>query len=412
VPTMILRNCRLIGGFRDIEEDWINDVVTVCIDEQGRIHSVSKSCYAPSAGSERASFSDESQESDIDLGGAYLSPGWIDIHTHVYSDMSDISIAPSAFGPSTGVGCVCDAGSSSQATFLGFRKLAVEPAGFPVKAFINISSIGLVASNKVMEFTGVDCVEMDKIYDVAVANADVIRGIKVRASKDVTRHWDLIPVKMGKTVARMLGVPLMVHVGEPPVFIQDLVQVLDAGDIITHCFNGKIGSNLATTPGMVSILKDAIEKGIRLDIGHGSASFSFDAARYAIENGIMPFSISTDGYALNCFGPVYDMPTTMSKLLAVGMSLEQVVDCSSANPADVLGFPDWTSLRCGVKANLTAFRVRTGEFVLQDSNNRTDLPLTPETRKTMHVSKIIEPILTLSDGKLWKAESRYLSSMT
>ena len=139
----------------------------------------------------------------------------------------------------------------------------------------------------------------------------------------------------------------MVHVGEPPPLYDEILEVLDPGDVVTHCFNGKAGGSIIEDEDLFALAERCAGEGIRLDVGHGGASFSFKVAEVAIARGLMPFSISTDLHNRSLDSPVWDMGTTMSKLLAVGMPFEKVVEASTLAPMSVIGLPTRGPARAG-----------------------------------------------------------------
>ncbi len=213
------------------------------------------------------------------------------------------------------------------------------PARERIKAFLNIGSIGLVACNRVSELIDMRSIDLDRTIAVVEANRDVIIGIKVRASGVILGAWGMTPVRIAKKVARVLKLPLMVHVGEPPPLYDEILEVLDPGDVVTHCFNGKAGGSIIEDAHLFALAERCASEGIRLDVGHGGASFSFKVAEVAIARGLLPFSISTDLHNRSLDSPVWDMGTTMSKLLAVGMPFEKVIEASTLAPMSVIGMP-------------------------------------------------------------------------
>ena len=180
-------------------------------------------------------------------------------------------------------------------------------------------------------------IDVDRTLAVIEANRDVICGVKVRASGVIVGSWGITPARIAKRVAEITGLPLMVHVGEPPPLIDEVFDILTEGDIVTHCFNGKRAGSIADTEALWAQAKRLAAEGIRMDVGHGQASFDFDVARRAIADGLTPFSVSTDLHLRNIRGPVHDMATTMSKLLAVGLDLDECVAAVTRRPRSVLG---------------------------------------------------------------------------
>ncbi|SER09180.1 dihydroorotase [Faunimonas pinastri] len=303
----------------------------------------------------------------VDGKGAYVSPGWIDLHAHVWHGGTDISIRPTEAGVKRGVTTIVDAGSAGEANFHGFREFIIEPAKERILAFLNIGSIGLVACNRVSELIDMRSIDIDRTIACVEANRDLIIGIKCRASGVILGSWGITPVKIAKKVAKILKLPLMVHVGEPPPLYDEVLEVLGPGDIITHCFNGKAAGSIVEDDDLFALTERCASEGIRLDVGHGGASFSFRVAEIAIQRGLMPYSISTDLHLRSLDGPVWDMATTMSKLMSVGMPFEAVIEASTTAPMNSIGLPTQNLLSVGQRAEFTIFDVVDEDVVIRDS---------------------------------------------
>lgn len=304
----------------------------------------------------------------IDAKGAWISPGWVDLHVHVWYGGTDISIRPSECGAERGVTTLVDAGSAGESNFHGFREYIIEPARERIKAFLNLGSIGLVACNRVPELRDIKDIDLDRILQCYADNSEHIVGIKVRASHVITGSWGVTPVKLGKKIAKILKIPMMVHVGEPPALYDEVLEILGPGDIVTHCFNGKAGSSIMEDEDLFTLAERCASEGVRLDIGHGGASFSFKVAETAIQRGLMPFSISTDlhGHSMNF--PVWDLATTMSKLLSVGMPFDRVVEAVTHAPASAIKLDMPKSITVGARADFTIFDLVDGDLEATDSN--------------------------------------------
>jgi dihydroorotase len=349
--SLLIRAARPVG-FPDHADDRPIDLR---IDD-GRVTAAGQGIDAP-AGAEI-----------IDARGAWISPGWADLHAHVYHGGTDISIRPSQGGLAHGVTTIVDAGSSGEGNFVGFREFIAEPAAERVVAFLNIGSIGLVACNRVSELIDQRSIDITRTLAVIEANRDIIRGIKCRACSTVTGAWGITPVKIAKKVAKIARLPLMVHVGEPPPLLEEVLEILTPGDVLTHCFHGKPGGNILEDEELFGIAQQVAAAGVRLDVGHGGASFSFKVARAGIERGLFPFSISTDLHLRSIDGPVWDMATTMSKLLAVGMPFAEVVAAASTRPRSVIGLPAEGGLAPGAEADFTLFELEDASVTLPDSS--------------------------------------------
>ena len=327
--------------------------------------------------------------------GAFVSPGWTDLHAHVWHGGTDISIRPSS--------AVSNAASprswmrpAGEANFHGFREFVIEPARERIRAFLNIGSIGLVACNRVSELIDIRSIDIDRTIACVEANRDVIVGIKVRASHVILGSWGITPVKVAKKVAKILRLPLMVHVGEPPPLFDEVLEILTSGDVVTHCFNGKAGGSLVEDEDLFEIAQRCASEGIRLDVGHGGASFSFKVAEIAIKRGLLPFSISTDLHNRSLDTPVWDLGTTLSKLLAVGMPFEAVIEAATLAPNAVIGLPTDNLLAPGTPAEFTVFEL-----------SDLDLALTDSMGHQAHLKQLIEPRWTIVGAQVVRA-GRYV----
>jgi dihydroorotase len=303
----------------------------------------------------------------LDARGAYISAGWADLHAHVWHGGTDISIRPSQAGAERGVTTIVDAGSAGEANFTGLREFIIEPARENVYAFLNIGSIGLVACNRVTELQDMRSIDIDRTIATVKANRDVIVGLKVRASAVISGGWDLVPLKLAKKLSRILDLPVMVHVGEPPPLYDDVLGLLTEGDIVTHCFNGKQGGSIIEDDDLYRLAEDAARRGIILDIGHGGASFSFAVGEAALARGLKPNTISTDLHNRSIDGAVWDLATTMSKLLSVGMGFEDVVEAVTAAPRRAIRRPAENFLEQGKPAEFTLFELAEGNLQVRDS---------------------------------------------
>ncbi|MBB3999520.1 amidohydrolase/deacetylase family metallohydrolase [Aureimonas pseudogalii] len=354
--AILIRNVRPVGFTPGAAPAAATDIL---VGADGRIRSVGPA-LPPTPGARI-----------VEGGGAYVSPGWTDLHAHVWHGGTDISIRPKLAGMQRGVTTIVDAGSAGEATFHGFREYIIEPADERILAFLNIGSIGLVACNRVSELIDIRSIDIDRTIAVVEANRDLIVGIKCRASHVILGSWGITPVKVAKKVAKILKLPMMIHVGEPPPTYDEVLELLRPGDIITHCFNGKAGGSIVEDEDLWDLVTKCADQGIRLDVGHGGASFSFKVAEIAIQRGLLPFSISTDLHDHSLNGPVWDMATTMSKLLSVGMPFEAVVTASTTAPMSAVKLATDDLLGIGKVAELTVFDLVDSDLSVRDSQGAT-----------------------------------------
>lgn len=303
----------------------------------------------------------------FDGKGAWISPGWADLHVHVWHGGTDISIRAEEAGMQRGVTAMADAGSAGEASFHGLREYVIDRSPETIRAFINIGTIGLVACNRRPELADWGSIDVERTLAVIEANRDVICGVKVRASGVIVGSWGITPAKIAKRVAEIAGLPLMVHVGEPPPLLDEVFDILTPGDIVTHCFNGKPSGSVADTPAVMEMAKKLAGEGIRMDVGHGAASFSFRVAEAAIKAGLSPFSISTDLHGLSLHRAVFDLATTASKVHAVGLSFEETVAAISSRPRSILGLSGADGLAVGKAADFTLFDMVDGQADVMDS---------------------------------------------
>lgn len=330
----------------------------------------------------------------LDGRGLIASPGWIDLHTHVFGGSVRGVAADRDAGVATGVTTVVDAGSAGAGTWEAFREYVVEPAQTRVLAFLNISLLPSAGPRHG------DWRNLNQQQTIPLAErehaAGRCLGIKVLASRTHCGDLSITPVKLARQAARLSGTGLMVHIGNAPPLIDEVLELLGPGDIVTHCWHGKPGGLLGRDRRPLPETLAAVERGVRFDIGHGSESFSFTTARAALDAGLPLHSISTDIHRGNVNGPVHNLATTMAKFLHLGFDLPAVVRLVTSEPAELIGRAhEVGSLEVGRAADLTLFRVVEGEFALTDSE-----------RQTERATRTIEPRATIRAGRIvWEAPS-------
>ncbi|MBD8183756.1 amidohydrolase/deacetylase family metallohydrolase [Pantoea agglomerans] len=292
-----------------------------------------------------------------DLAGRYyLSAGWIDSHVHCYPKSPIYHDEADAIGVTHGVTTVVDAGSTGAEHIDDFYRLT-RAAQTQVYALINIARTGIVTQNELADMKQIDG---EAVQQAVARLPDFIVGLKARISSSVVGENGVQPLIKAKAIQQETGgLPLMVHIGNNPPNLDQIADLLTTGDIITHCFNGKPNRILTPQGELKAAVKQAIARGVKLDVGHGSASFSFEVARAAIAQGILPDTISSDIYCRNRLaGPVHNLAHVMSKFFSVGMTLPQVIDCVTVNAAAGLSLQRKGQLKVGYDADLTVFSVK------------------------------------------------------
>lgn len=298
-----------------------------------------------------------SAQRERDLAGRYyLSAGWIDSHVHCYPTSPIYHDEADAIGVAHGVTTVVDAGSTGAEHIDDFYQLT-RAAQIQVYALINIARTGIVTQNELADMTQIDG---EAVQQAVARLPDFIVGLKARISSSVVGQNGVQPLIKAKAIQQESGgLPLMVHIGNNPPNLDQIADLLTTGDIITHCFNGKPNRILTPQGELKAAVKHAIARGVKLDVGHGSASFSFEVARVAIAQGILPDTISSDIYCRNrLVGPVHSLAHVMSKFFSVGMTLPQVIDCVTVNAAAGLRLLRKGQLKVGYDADLTVFSVK------------------------------------------------------
>lgn len=345
---LLIRGARVIDPAQNFDE-----VADIAVTD-GRIAAIGD--YATAGANET-----------IDGSGAFVSPGWIDLHAHVYSDGSVSGLdADSEAGIATGVTTVVDAGSVGAEGWGDFRQSVIDTAETRVLAFLNIS-LNTRAKPKHGDWANFSQRKTIHLAE-AEAAAGCCLGIKVLASQTHCGNMGITPVKLARQAARLSGTGLMVHIGNAPPLIDEVLDLLEAGDIVTHCWHGKFGGLLGRDKKPIPAAWAAAERGVKFDIGHGSASFAFETGRRALDAGLPLHSISTDLHKGCINGPVHSQGRTMAKFLHLGLSLPEVIRLSTQSPAQLIGWDDRLgSLAVGREADITLFRVVEGDFEFTDS---------------------------------------------
>jgi dihydroorotase len=311
----------------------------------------------------------------LDASGKIVTPGLIDVHVHVYDGVAPLGIPPDPSCIAKGVTTVIDAGSSGAHTFPGFRKYVVNVADTRIHALLNISVVGqstLSTDNPYGELLHLQYANPQLAIRTIERNRDVILGLKVRLSRNITAENDMRVLGLAKEAAAAVGLPLMVHIGNSHSPVQEILNVMGKGDVLTHTFHGNAGGILDERGRVIPEVGRAVERGVHLDVGHGAGSFSFDVCEKALAQGVVPGTISSDLHEYNVRGPVFDLATTLSKFMHLGLTLEQVIQRATTNPAGVFAFPlKLGTLSEGSEADLAVFSLLEGNFLFTDSLKQT-----------------------------------------
>lgn len=374
----------------------------------------------------------------LNAAGAYVLPGLIDMHAHVYEHVSgDFGLNADLVGVQSGVNTVVDQGGPSPLTIGGFRKFIVESAKTRVQCFISAYLAGGLFGHMYVDLYGPGGINVKAIVSAAEANRDIVKGIKAHAEIGGYSRWGVETLKLAKEASRELKLPVYVHLGtlwgpapgakvDPAKIVRDVLPLLDAGDILAHPYT-RMPSGVVGTDGSVHpLILEAARKGVRFDVGRGS-HMSFDNARRAMEAGILPYTIGADLHGYNVRKPKggswfrgtfaldssgkpdpefsfvspYSLHHALSEMHALGMPLHEVFRAATSNPARVLGMEkELGSLAIGRIADISVVEVLSGRWQLQDA-----------LRTRITAEKMIHPKLSIRGAKVYRPTSPLLPDL-
>ena len=304
-----------------------------------------------------------------DCTGFIVTPGLIDLHTHVYWGGTSLGVDPDAFARMSAVSTCVDTGSAGPGNFPGFRKHVIERSAARILVYLHVSFAGIYGFSKNImlgESHDIRLMAARDAVDVINENRDVIIGVKVRIGRHASGPAGIQPLDIALQVADETGLPLMAHIDEPPPSYEAVVSKLRKGDVLTHCYRPFPNSPIDGRGKVKQEILQARERGVLFDIGHGMGSFSWKTARAAMAEGFPPDTISSDVHALCIEGPAYDQVTTLSKFLALGMPVNDVVAASTVNAAKALQRPELGTFKVGAAGDASILELRDGSFPLED----------------------------------------------
>ena len=330
----------------------------------------------------------------ISAKGRLVMPGLVDMHAHVLVNGYDMGIHTDHYCRGSGVTTLCDAGSTGSSNFAALRSVLDHHVRTRVRAFVNLSAIGITGTSRGGELSHFPYADPEGCARTIIENPDLTIGVKLRFGPNLVWEYSAEPVKLARKTADMAGgVPMMMHITDSPVPLPDLIAHMKPGDIVTHCYHGRNHGIMGQEKQFV--LKEVVEAqraGIIFDCAHGRSHFNFRMIEKALDQGFLPDTISTDLTMTTATrGPVWDLPTTMTKLLHFGMPLEEIVRRVTATPARIMGYEGTVgTLKPGANADVSVFELRDGNYELRDSDGDT---ITAKRRLLAQ--------LTVKDGRVW-----------
>ena len=329
-------------------------------------------------------------DSVVDAYGKIVTPGLIDLHTHVFPDVGPYGIVADPYCVMRGVTSVIDAGTSGAYSFPAFRKYIIPQSATRIRALLNVVCIGMIAGN-IGELHDLRYCDPKLAVQVAGENRDLIVGFKIRFSEKYTGPNDLEGMKRARAAADAAHLPLMIHIGAPYTPLGQLLALMKRGDVVTHTFNGHVNGITDAAGKVIPEVREARQRGVLFDVGHGNGSFSFAVMEKAMQDGFLPDTISSDLYSANINGPVYDLLTTLSKYLLLGLSFRETIARCTVNAAPVFNFGvEIGTLKPGAEGDVSVLDLREGEFSFTDSEG-----------KTRTGRQKLFPVVTVRAGKLF-----------
>jgi dihydroorotase len=308
----------------------------------------------------------------LDATGMIVTPGLVDIHVHVLPYVGETGTEPDPCCLMRGVTTVVDAGTTGAFTLPALRKFVVERSDTRVRALLHVVAIGMiVAVTPGMEELGdLRYCDPDRAVKAALDNKDLVLGFKIRVDRKFTVPGknDIEAMKRARITADRASLPLTTHIGGSYSPLRDFLVLMKEGDIITHIYNPRPNSIFDDRGEILAEVIEARKRGVLIDVGHGRTNFSFRVAEKCMGKGLLPDTISSDVSNGSVRGPVFDLVTTMSKFMALGMNLTEVVERTTVNAARAFKFGvEIGTLKPGAEADVAVLELRSGEFGLIDS---------------------------------------------
>jgi dihydroorotase len=375
---------------------------------------------------------ERSAKQAIDVAGKLVLPGLIDTHAHVYQYVSGrFGLNADMVGVHSGVTTVVDQGGPSCMTLPGFRHFVVAPAKTRVVAFLSAYVVGGLEGHYYPQLYSPDGVDVQATVAAAKANKDIVRGIKAHAEIGGFARWGIRVIEMAAEIGRLSELPVYVHFGQlwglpesgangedADTIIERVVPLLKSGDVLAHPFTRHPGGFVNRKGEVHRVIRAALDRGLKVDVGHGS-HFSYRLAKKALDAGVVPHTLGADMHGYNTHVPPppgtpeehpddethpfigharFSLTQAMSSMMALGLSLEQVVPMVTTNAAQLLGMSNEIgSLAIGRAADVSVLHDDRGRFRLRDNE-----------KNEVVAERLLRPAFCLRAGRRFDADAPIL----
>ncbi len=305
----------------------------------------------------------------LDVRGCYVTPGLIDFHIHSYWGVNPYGFDADPICLASGVTTAVDAGSAGPVNFLGFKSLIAERSRTRMLAFVCVAQHGVLSSPG--ELQNLAFADPEGAAKTVKQHPQIAVGIKVRLQRSSVGGNGRQALRLAIQAGEASRSPVMVHIGDTEISMEEIVETLRPGDIVTHCFTPLKPGILDEADRLRPAVRRAHEHGLIFDVGHANRHLDFHLVQRAMSDGLLPDTISSDLHSRSGSGPVVDLLTTMTKFLTMGMVLDQVIGACTINPARVIGWQDRLGgIALGREADLGILELVNGPAKLRDSGGR------------------------------------------
>lgn len=308
----------------------------------------------------------------VSAKGKVVTPGLVDVHVHCFEGIGAVAINADRYCLGRGVTTAIDAGSAGYPAIAGFRKYVINTSSTRIRALLDIGALGTLVGGNTGAMKNMAWLDPQLTANAALANKPDVVGIKVRLAEDFEDGaQDIECLKRALEAAELSSLPLMVHILGTYSPLPDLLKMLRKGDVYTHCFNGRKHGVLDPSGKILPEVWDARRRGVLFDTAQGTFNLSFDVAEKCLEQDFLPDTISTDLSSRAIYGPVFDLPTQVSKFMALGLSIDKVIELATLSPSRMFNFgTEVGTIRPGNDADVSIFELRDGQFEFFDSNKQ------------------------------------------